>query len=49
MKISTRQSEMPIQNLGKEGARDEDFGKGKTQLGLSRSSERRVRIMDNTF
>ena len=49
MKISTRQSEMPIQNLGKEGAGDEDFGHGNTQLGLSRSSERRVRIVDNTF
>ena len=49
MKISTRQSEMPIQNLGIEGAGDEDFGNGNIQLGLSQSGEGRVRIMDNTF
>lgn len=40
---------MPIQNLGKEGAGDEDFGNGNIQLGLSQSGEGRVRIMDNTF
>ena len=40
---------MPIQNLGIEGAGDEDFGNGNIQLGLSQSGEGRVRIMDNTF
>ena len=49
MKISTRQSEMPVQNLGKDEGGDEDFGNGNTQLGLSQSSGRRVRIMGNTF